>query len=77
MGEASSKTRGWSWEENKKFELALATTAIDHEKDPAERWKEIASALGGERSAEEVEEHYNALLADLDAIESGRFDQEL
>ncbi|KAJ6835488.1 putative clathrin assembly protein [Iris pallida] len=71
MGEGSAT--GWSWEENKSFELALA--AVDEE-DPG-RWKEISSLLGGKKSAEEVEKHYSDLVTDLDAIRSGGFDHQL
>lgn len=64
---------GWSWEENKKFEMGLAL--IDE--DNPDRWTEIAAMIGGKRSLEEVRRHYEALLEDLDVIESGRLDQEL
>ncbi|XP_020273393.1 protein RADIALIS-like 4 isoform X2 [Asparagus officinalis] len=63
---------GWSWEENKLFEMALAV--IDE--DNPDRWKEIISVIGGKRSEEEVKKHYEALLRDLNIIESGMFDQE-
>ena len=63
---------GWSWEENKEFEMALAV--IDE--DNPERWKEIASMIGGKKSVEEVRKHYEALLEDIDIIESGRLVQE-
>ncbi|CAB4271830.1 unnamed protein product [Prunus armeniaca] len=41
---------GWSWEENKLFELALA---VVDEEDP-QRWEVVAALLGGEKSAEDV-----------------------
>ncbi|KAL5700624.1 hypothetical protein ACHQM5_026048 [Ranunculus cassubicifolius] len=63
---------GWSWEENKVFELALAVV----EEDNPHRWDVIAMMVGG-RSAEEVEKHYNDLLEDLRLIESGCMDHRL
>lgn len=74
IGGGSSTISGWSWEENKEFEMALAT--IDE--DSPERWEEIVSMIGGggKRSVEEVKKHYEALLRDLDIIESGRFDHD-
>lgn len=70
--DSMSSCCGWSWEENKKFEMALAR--IDE--DSPERWIEIASMIGGKKSVEEVMKHYEALLDDLNAIESGMLDQE-
>ncbi|KAF6167151.1 hypothetical protein GIB67_029789 [Kingdonia uniflora] len=60
---------GWSWEENKLFELALAAV----EENNPDRWKLVASMIGG-RSPEEVEKHYGVLLDDLKSIETGKFD---
>lgn len=65
--------RGWSWEENKSFEMALA--AID-EKYP-DRWEVIAAMIGGNKNAGEVQEHYVTLLEDLHLIESGKLDHKL
>lgn len=56
----------WSWEKNKKFELAL----LEVNEDEPDRWEKIATIVGG-KSAEEVEEHYKALVQDLNLIESG------
>lgn len=63
---------GWSWEENKSFEQALA---VVDERDP-DRWKVVAAMVGG-KSAEEVEKHYVILLHDLQVIESGKLDHKL
>ncbi|KAK9161854.1 hypothetical protein Syun_008195 [Stephania yunnanensis] len=60
---------GWSWEENKVFELALA---VVNEEDP-DRWEAVA-AMVGSRTAEEVKKHYEILLQDLKLIESGSMD---
>ncbi|CAL5208787.1 unnamed protein product [Lathyrus oleraceus] len=64
---------GWSWKENKLFELALALVDERH----PERWEMVAAMVGGEKSAGEVEEHYVILLEDLELIESGKFDHKL
>ncbi|KAJ8636227.1 hypothetical protein MRB53_010494 [Persea americana] len=65
MEEIRGMCSGWSWEENKLFELALA---IVDEGNP-DRWNMVASMVGG-KSAEEVEEHFWILVEDLQCIES-------
>ncbi|XP_010241465.1 PREDICTED: protein RADIALIS-like 4 [Nelumbo nucifera] len=69
MGDIWNVLSGWSWEENKLFEVALA---IVDEENP-DRWELVAAAVGG-KSAEEVKKHYDILLEDLQYIESGKFD---
>ena len=64
---------GWSWEENKLFELALA---VVDEQQP-HRWEVVAAMVGGEKSAEDVQKHYVILLEDLQFIESGKVDHKL
>ncbi|KAL2345532.1 hypothetical protein Fmac_006817 [Flemingia macrophylla] len=64
---------GWSWEENKLFELALAVVDEQHPK----RWEVVAALVGGDKSAGDVQEHYVILLDDLQVIESGKLDHEL
>ncbi|XP_050133794.1 protein RADIALIS-like 6 [Malus sylvestris] len=64
---------GWSWEENKLFELALA---VVDEEDP-QRWDVVAALVGGKKSAEDVQKHYVILLEDLQVIESGKLDHKL
>ncbi|KAL6228182.1 PREDICTED: protein RADIALIS-like 3 [Fragaria vesca subsp. vesca] len=64
---------GWSWEENKLFELALA---VVDEQDP-QRWEIVAALVGGQKSAEDVHKHYVILLEDLKVIESGNLDHKL
>lgn len=63
----------WSWEENKLFEVALAVVDEQH----PERWEVVAAMVGGEKSAEDVQEHYVILLDDLQVIESGKLDHKL
>lgn len=64
---------GWSWEENKLFELALG---VVDEEDP-DRWQVVAAMIGGQKSAEDVHNHYVILLEDLQVIESGKLDHKL
>ncbi|KAB1202677.1 Protein RADIALIS-like 3 [Morella rubra] len=64
---------GWSWEENKLFEQALA---VVDEQDP-DRWEVVAAMVGGKKSAEDVQKHYVILLEDLQVIESGELDNKL
>ncbi|KAJ6940734.1 hypothetical protein NC651_006765 [Populus alba x Populus x berolinensis] len=64
---------GWSWEENKLFEMALA---VVDEEDP-DRWKVVAAMVGGRKSEEDVQKHYVILLEDLQGIESGKLDHTL
>ncbi|PON88775.1 Homeodomain-like [Trema orientale] len=63
----------WSWEENKLFELALAVVDEQHPR----RWEVVAAMIGGQKSAEDVLNHYVILLEDLQVIESGKFDHSL
>ena len=65
--------KGWSWEENKLFELALAVVDEHHPR----RWELVAAMIGGQKSAEDVLNHYVILLEDLQVIESGKFDHKL
>ncbi|MBA0852770.1 hypothetical protein Goshw_009621, partial [Gossypium schwendimanii] len=64
---------GWSWEENKLFEVALA---VVDEQQP-DRWEVIAAIVGGEKSAEDMQKHYVVLLEDLQYIGSGKLDHKL
>ncbi|KAH7516917.1 hypothetical protein FEM48_Zijuj09G0006500 [Ziziphus jujuba var. spinosa] len=64
---------GWSWEENKQFELALA---VVDEQDP-DRWQEVAAKIGGQKSAEDVQKHYVILLEDLQVQFAGSVGLEL
>ncbi|XP_050236964.1 protein RADIALIS-like 3 [Mercurialis annua] len=70
MGDIPKMVYGWSWEENKLFEVALA---VVDEEDP-DRWEAVACMVGGTKSAEDVRKHYVILLEDLQWIESGQLD---
>ncbi|XP_062233130.1 protein RADIALIS-like 3 isoform X2 [Phragmites australis] len=56
----------WTTKQNKLFERALAT----YDKDTPDRWQNVARAVGGGKSAEDVKRHYEELLQDLHHIES-------
>ncbi|XP_019418816.1 PREDICTED: protein RADIALIS-like 3 [Lupinus angustifolius] len=56
----------WTFLQNKRFERAL----VFYNKDTKDRWLNIAKVVG-DKSAEEVERHYQILLEDLEKIESG------
>ncbi|XP_011037519.1 PREDICTED: protein RADIALIS-like 4 isoform X2 [Populus euphratica] len=63
-----NSSSSWTPRENKLFEKALAL----FDKDTPDRWQNIAKAVGGVKSAEEVKRHYEILIEDLKYIESGR-----
>lgn len=70
---SSSMSRGsgsnnWTAKENKDFEKALAV----YDKDTPDRWANVAKAIGGGRTEEEVKRHYELLVEDVKHIESGR-----
>lgn len=62
-----SASGSWSAKDNKAFERALAV----YDKETPERWYNIAKAVGGGKTPEEVKTHYDLLLEDLHHIESG------
>nr|GMD85742.1 protein RADIALIS-like 4 [Ipomoea batatas] len=64
---SSSFRSSWTPRQNKLFEKALAT----FDKDTPDRWQNVARAVGGGKSADDVKRHYEILLEDLRRIESG------
>uniref|UniRef100_A0A7N0T0F0 Myb-like domain-containing protein n=1 Tax=Kalanchoe fedtschenkoi TaxID=63787 RepID=A0A7N0T0F0_KALFE len=70
MASSSMRSSGSTWTpaQNKMFEKALAT----YDRDTPDRWQNVARAVGGGKSAEEVKRHYDLLIEDLRHIESGR-----
>ncbi|GFY95869.1 RAD-like 5 [Actinidia rufa] len=58
----------WTTKQNKLFENALAI----YDRETPERWANIARAVGGGKTVEEVKRHYEALVEDVKQIESGR-----
>ncbi|KAG5034930.1 hypothetical protein JHK87_009840 [Glycine soja] len=63
-----SSTGSWSTKDNKAFERALAV----YDKDTPDRWYNVAKAVGGGKTPEEVKRHYELLLRDVRYIESGK-----
>ncbi|KAG8364334.1 hypothetical protein BUALT_Bualt19G0118100 [Buddleja alternifolia] len=63
----SRRSGSWTPQENKLFEKALAR----FDRDTPDRWQNVARAVGGGKSADEVKRHYEILLEDLRRIESG------
>ncbi|KAL6009036.1 hypothetical protein ACLOJK_022263 [Asimina triloba] len=63
---SSSSSSAWTQKQNKLFENALAI----FDKDTPDRWGKIASMVGG-KTVEDVKKHYEALVEDLEGIESG------
>ncbi|KAI6670058.1 hypothetical protein NL676_004943 [Syzygium grande] len=63
---AAAAAEEWSRYEDKLFEYALVAVA----EDSPDRWQLIGDRLN--RPASQVFEHYQRLVADIDAIESGR-----
>nr|CAD1834261.1 unnamed protein product [Ananas comosus var. bracteatus] len=66
---SSRSTAGsqWTAKQNKTFERALAV----YDKDTPDRWCNVARAVGG-KTPEEVKQHYEKLVRDVQQIESGR-----
>ncbi|KAL3538977.1 hypothetical protein ACH5RR_002343 [Cinchona calisaya] len=67
MASSSLKSSSWTPQQNKLFEKALAK----FDKETPDRWQNVAKAVGGGKSAEEVKRHYEILVEDLRRIESG------
>lgn len=68
MASDDSLGNSWTLEQNKRFEKALAV----YDKDTSDRWHNVAKAVGGGKSAEEVKQRYEILIQDLQHIESGQ-----
>ncbi|KAG5010365.1 hypothetical protein AAZX31_07G162900 [Glycine max] len=56
----------WSREQDKAFENALAT----HLEDASDRWEKIVADVPG-KTIEEIKQHYELLVEDINQIESG------
>ncbi|XP_019420466.1 PREDICTED: transcription factor DIVARICATA-like [Lupinus angustifolius] len=55
----------WSWEQDKAFESAL----VNHPEDAPDRWEKIATDVPG-KTIEEIKQHYELLVEDINQIES-------
>ncbi|KAG8066715.1 hypothetical protein GUJ93_ZPchr0004g38887 [Zizania palustris] len=60
---------GWTRDQEKAFENAVATMGEDEEGDGM--WEKIAEAVEG-KTPDEVRRHYELLVEDVDGIEAGR-----
>ncbi|GJY26542.1 transcription factor SRM1 [Tanacetum coccineum] len=58
----------WTREQDVAFEEAIVTYA---DEDDEERWEKIAAEVPGEKSVEEIKNHYELLVEDVERIESG------
>ncbi|XP_059314217.1 transcription factor RADIALIS-like [Lycium barbarum] len=65
--QAQGSAGTWTAEQNKAFEKALSV----YDKDTPDRWSNVAKAVGGNKTAEEVKRHYETLVHDIMFIESG------
>lgn len=68
-----SSAATWSREEDKAFENAIAMHCIeedDSKEQQQQQWQKIASMVPS-RSVEELKQHYQILLEDVNAIEAG------
>ncbi|MED6132671.1 hypothetical protein PIB30_021154 [Stylosanthes scabra] len=63
-----SASGSWSAKDNKAFERALAV----YDKDTPDRWYNVANAVGGGKTPEDVKSHYELLVRDVNFIESGQ-----
>ncbi|XP_052203901.1 transcription factor SRM1 [Diospyros lotus] len=62
----TGSSSSWSREQDKAFENALAT----YPEESSDRWEKIAEDVPG-KSVEEIKEHYELLVDDINQIESG------
>lgn len=58
----------WTSKQNKLFENALVT----YDKDTPDRWRNLARAVGGKTTEEEVKRQYEMLVEDVNHIETGK-----
>ncbi|WOK97800.1 protein RADIALIS-like 3 [Canna indica] len=65
---SGSSNSSWTKEQNKLFERALAV----YDKDTPDRWQNVARAVGGGKTADDVKKHYQLLVEDIKLIESGQ-----
>lgn len=68
LSSARKPFTSWTPRQNKLFEDALAV----YDKDTPDRWHNVARAVGGNKSAEEVKRYYELLVEDIKHIEAGK-----
>ncbi|KAG6571117.1 Protein RADIALIS-like 2, partial [Cucurbita argyrosperma subsp. sororia] len=64
---SSHHSSSWTPKQNKAFERALAV----FDKDTPDRWLNVAKAVGGGKTPDEVKTHFDLLVEDVKHIESG------
>lgn len=64
----ASSSSNWTAKQNKLFENALAI----YDRETPDRWQNLARAVGGNKTADEVKRHYDMLVEDVVNIESGQ-----
>ena len=65
-GDEVESSSEWNWEQDKAFENALVT----YPEDAQDRWEKIAADVPG-KTSEEIKQHYELLIEDVNLIESG------
>ncbi|KAL9660009.1 hypothetical protein QQ045_024819 [Rhodiola kirilowii] len=65
---SSSSSSSWTRDEDKKFENALAMYA---ENSP-NRWENVVRHMGGTKTVDQVKQHYQLLVEDINNIEAGK-----
>lgn len=68
ISSSSHDSASWTPNQNKAFERALAV----FDKDTPDRWLNVANAVGGGKTPDEVKRHFDLLVEDVKHIESGR-----
>uniref|UniRef100_A0A0D3F9G8 Uncharacterized protein n=2 Tax=Oryza TaxID=4527 RepID=A0A0D3F9G8_9ORYZ len=63
---ARRMSSSWTTKQNKVFERALAI----YDRDTPDRWQNVARAVGGGKSVDDVKRHYEKLIKDVDRIDS-------
>jgi hypothetical protein len=58
----------WTPRQNKLFEEAL----VVYSKDTPDKWHNVARAVGGGKTADDVKRYYELLLEDIKQIETGQ-----
>ncbi|CAI0436177.1 unnamed protein product [Linum tenue] len=67
-GSSANNGGGWTPWQNKLFENAVAM----FDRDTPDRWHNVARAVGGGKTVDDVQRHYDDLVEDVRRIESGR-----
>ncbi|CAM0953578.1 unnamed protein product [Alopecurus aequalis] len=63
---SAAEKAGWTPKQNKLFEQALAV----YDRDTPDSWHNVARAVGGGKSADDVRRYYDLLVHDIARIEA-------